>query len=105
MKKVVKHIINRFAFVWFFLTKANFLSSFEYGVGDKTATVFLPGTRFAELLCKRNGCKPIRFQVGALDSSTEVLGIDTGAIELRCGDKQWTSSISAFVAGLHFSRA
>ena len=104
MKNVFRHLINLLARVWFFFTKASYISSFQYGVDDRTATISLPGTKFAELYCERDGFKPIRFTVGKVDSSTAVIGLDTGCIKLQCGDKTWNSSISSFLAGLHFSR-
>lgn len=105
MKKLFKHLINKIAFVWFYLTKGSFLSSFAYGYDDRTVTVSLPGTRFAELLCERDGFRPIRFAVGQLDAGTEILRIDTGVIAFRCGEQKWESSITEFLKGLHFSRA
>ena len=104
MKKFFQHIVNLVARLWFFCTKANFISSFAFGYEDRTATISLPGTKFAELFCEREGYKPLRFAVGRLDASTEVVGIDTGAIKLRCGDQKWESSITEFLKGLHFSR-
>ena len=105
MKAVVKHILNKLAFLWLFCTKADFFPGFVFGYEDRTAELSLPGTRFAELKCSRPGYQSIRFQVGKLDAGTEILSIDTGSIEFRCGDQKWSSSICAFLAGLHFSRA
>jgi hypothetical protein len=104
MKKTFQHLVNLVARVIFFLTKADFLSSFTYGYEDRTATVYLPGTRFAELICTRNGYKPLRFQVGCIDSGTSVLRIDADGIDLKCGDTEWTSSISGFLSHAVFSR-
>lgn len=99
-----QHLINLVARLFFFLTKGSYVSKFEFGYEDRSAVVSLPGTRFAELLCTRDGYRPIRFHVGRLDASTMVNRIDADGIDLQVEDVKWTSSISTFLKHLHFSR-
>ena len=106
----VRHLVNAiFAPLFVFCTRANYFSGVKYYPAypdmSLTAEVTLPGTPFAEVVVKKDGYRPIRYQVGRIDAGTEVLAITTGDISFRVSGKEWSTAITQFAVGLHFCKA